>query len=119
MKTLARKTKGFTLVEIMIVVGIIGILIAIAIPGFLNAREKSQMRGCQENLFQIDGMKDVWGLQNKKSSTDTPGWTDLVGVSLFLKRTPVCPGGGAYTVNALSTPPSCSLSASGHILTAN
>jgi len=50
-------TKGFTLVEIMIVVAIIGILVGIAVPGFIRARTQSQGKACCENLQKIDGAK--------------------------------------------------------------
>ncbi len=59
--------KGFTLVEIMIVVAIIGIIIAIAVPAFLRARENARGRACQENLSKIDGSKEMWALEEKKS----------------------------------------------------
>ena len=47
------RVAGFTLVEIMIVVGIIGIIIAIAVPAFLRQREMSRARACQDNLKTI------------------------------------------------------------------
>jgi len=53
-----RKSKGFTLVEIMIVVAIIGALIAIAIPNFLKARRKSFIRSSQASLKQIEGARE-------------------------------------------------------------
>lgn len=60
-----RTAKGFTLVEIMIVVAIIGIIIAIAVPAFLRARENSRGRACQENLSKIDGAKEQYaGVQS-------------------------------------------------------
>ena len=60
-----KNIKGFTLVEIMIVVAIIGIIIAIAVPAFLRARENSRGRACQENLAKIDGSKEQYGLEFK------------------------------------------------------
>ena len=56
------RTKGFTLVEIMIVVAIIGIIIAIAVPAFLRARENARGRACQENLMKLDGSTEQWAL---------------------------------------------------------
>ncbi|MCL6624082.1 MAG: prepilin-type N-terminal cleavage/methylation domain-containing protein, partial [Fimbriimonadales bacterium] len=55
-----RRRKGFTLVEIMIVVLIIGILLAIAIPNFMRARETSRTKSCISNLRQIDAAKEQW-----------------------------------------------------------
>jgi len=55
-------TKGFTLVEIMIVVAIIGLLAAIAIPSFIKARTESQKNACINNLRQVESAKEQWAL---------------------------------------------------------
>ncbi len=111
MKLFRKTRKAFTLVEIMIVVAIIGILIAIAVPGFVQARNTSRARACQENLAKIDGAKEQWALENNKGTADTPVMaTDLApaGGAGYLKKVPECPSGGAYTVGAVSTDPICS-----------
>jgi prepilin-type N-terminal cleavage/methylation domain-containing protein len=59
-----RKAQGFTLVEIMIVVLIIGILLAIAVPNFLNARTQSRLSATLGNLKQIDTAKQQYAMQN-------------------------------------------------------
>lgn len=105
-----RRSKGFTLVEIMIVVAIIGILIAIAVPSFLRAREISRRNACQSNLNQIDGAKQRWALEESQSATATPQWSDLVGSTLYIRRQPDCPSGGDYTIGDMETNPACSLS---------
>ena len=110
------KKQGFTLVEIMIVVAIIGLLAAIAIPSFMKARTESQKSACLNNLRQIAGAKEQWGLETKAGSTDTPDMTALVGATLWIKTTPECPGGGAYTMGDLSTEPSCDVE--GHAIVA-
>jgi len=96
-----RTVVGFTLVEIMIVVAIIGIILAIAIPGFMRAREVSRATSCQENLIKIEGAVDSYALEH--DWTDgmklTNGWEDLVGKTKYLKKTPKCRGRGQY-VNA-------------------
>lgn len=111
MKLFSKTRKAFTLVEIMIVVAIIGILIAIAVPGFVQARTQSRARACQENLSKIDGAKEQWALENNKGTSDSPAWTDLVQSdgSGYMKSQPTCPGGGTYTIGSVSTDPSCSL----------
>jgi len=100
------KKSGFTLVEIMIVVAIIGLLAAIAIPNFVKARQSSQQKSCMNNLRQIDGAKDQWAIDKGKTSADTPGQADL---EPYLKSWPICPAAGAYTINAVGTEASCSI----------
>ena len=103
-----KKSKGFTLVEIMIVVLIIGILLAIAVPNFIKARETSRTKTCLANLRQVESAKEQWAMEMKKGATDTPGWGDLVGAAGYLKAQPACPSGGAYTINDVATSPTCS-----------
>jgi prepilin-type N-terminal cleavage/methylation domain-containing protein len=70
MKINTSRTAGFTLVEIMIVVAIIGLLAAIAIPNFVRARATSQANACINNMRQIDGAIQQWALENGKQSAD-------------------------------------------------
>ena len=92
---------GFTLVEIMIVVSLIGLLSAIGIPNFLKARETSQLGGIINNLRVIEDAKDEWALQNHKGAGDTADWTDL---SDYLKGGTVkLVASETYTINPIST----------------
>ena len=109
MKINTSRKAGFTLVEIMIVVAIIGLLAAIAIPNFVKARTTSQTNACINNLRQIDGGIQQWALEKSKSSSATVTSADVMP---YLGRGtagewPTCPAGGSYTVTDVSTKPSC------------
>jgi len=99
------KKAGFTLVEIMIVVAIIGLLAAIAIPNFVKARENAQLNSILNNLRIIDGAKDQWALENKKGTGDTADWTTATtGIGGYLKGATVKNVvGETYNQNAIGT----------------
>ena len=100
---------AFTLVEIMIVVAIIGLLAAIAIPNFIKAREASQKNACIANLRQLDGAKNTWALEQKKVNSDSPVDTDLFGATLYIREKPGCPANGTYKLGVVSEKPTCSV----------
>lgn len=97
MKINTSRKAGFTLVEIMIVVAIIGLLAAIAIPNFVKARNTSQSNACINNMRQIDSGIQQWALEQNKTDTDTVADTD---VAPYIKGGfPTCPAGNtAYTL---------------------
>ena len=102
------KKMGFTLVEIMIVVAIIGLLAAIAIPSFIKARTNSQTNSCKENLRQIEGAKEQWAMDNGIAQATAINTT---GVGSYLKssRFPSCPANGTYTYGAIGTDAACTI----------
>jgi prepilin-type N-terminal cleavage/methylation domain-containing protein len=123
MKINTSKKSGFTLVEIMIVVAIIGLLAAIAIPNFVRARTTSQMNACINNLRQVDGAKQQWALETKQATNATPTYANI---SVYLKNAVSCPAAGtdtsfagSYTPNDVSTLPQCNINPGGtHVMPA-
>ena len=108
----SRRRSAFTLVEIMIVVLIIGILLAIAVPNFVRARESARAKACIDNLKQIDSAKEQYAMDAKiATGVAVSDFTNLVGATNYIKATPLCPSNGTYTINAIGTAPVCSVGA--------
>jgi prepilin-type N-terminal cleavage/methylation domain-containing protein len=113
MRKRTNPTAGFSLVEIMIVVAIIGVLAAMAIPNFVKARETSRQKLCIENLVQIESAKQQWALDYNKGDGDLPVRSDLIGIAVYIRVLPDCPAGGTYDFKPIGTPASCTVSGHG------
>ena len=100
-----RMKKGFTLVEIMIVVAIIAILAAIAIPNFVKYRKESQQASCDQTRAQIVTAAENWGSKTANAEAETVAITTLAPTdgSGYFKNEPKCPDGGTFTITKNAT----------------
>lgn len=109
---ITRNSKGFTLVEIMIVVAIIGLLAAIAVPNFVQARTQARTNTCVNNLRLIQAAIDQWAIETNAGDTATVTAADLTPyfkASQLSGGLPKEPTSGTYTVTNVGTPPTCSV----------
>ena len=118
MKNISSRSSGFTLVEIMIVVAIISMLAAIAIPNYAQSREAARRGVCLENLQQIEGAIQRWSLDMNKDEGQTVTYSDISG---YLRHSVVCPAGGtsfadSYTITTVDAPPLCQRKPATHLL---
>lgn len=105
---------GFTLVEIMIVIAIIGMLCAIAIPNYVRARANSQASACINNLRQINEAANQFAIERGKATGYTLNYPTDITPYIKLNTAgsvPPCPAGGTYSVNPIGQSPEsqCSL----------
>jgi prepilin-type N-terminal cleavage/methylation domain-containing protein len=100
---------AFTLLEIMIVVAIVGLLLAIAVPSFVKSRQRAQRELCIENLHQIETAKQLLALEHGSRPDEELFLDDIAGPGLYLKVEPECPAGGEYHVNTVRIPAECTI----------
>ena len=109
-----KSKQGFTLIEMMITVAIIGLLVAIAVPSGMKAAQESRKTVCINNLRLIRDASEAWALMENASTGDA---VVVAEVNEFLKRPPECPLSGTYDYGTVGNEPTCSLAATeGHIL---
>ncbi len=109
MKREHSRSAGFTLVEIMIVVAIIGVLASVAVPGFLRSMNEARRSACVANLRAIEGAKITWAFESRKATTEVPTDADLFGVDRPIRDKPSCPAGGVYELKAVNARPACTI----------
>ena len=110
----SRRHGGFTLVEIMIVIAIIGLLAVIAIPNFIKHRMYAQKQVCIQNLNQIESAKQQWALERGMTDGDIVVMSDICGPALYIKQEPLCPSGGVYSIDVIGIVATCTMD--GHTL---
>ncbi len=114
-KSIDWQTKtGFTMLEILIVIFIFALLIAIAVPNFIKARNEVIQVTCISNLRKLDDSVNRYAASTGKSSGDEVFLTDIIPE--FLKIKPQCPADGTYTLGPIGIDPRPTCSVEGHEL---
>lgn len=101
------RTRGLSLIFVLLILILVGLVYLVVIPNFVVTHHYSPKNACIANLKQIDGAKEQWVLENKKT-VGTPA--DAVAINSYLKNSQplICPTKGVYTYNPVGTNPTCS-----------
>ena len=91
------------------VIGLWGLMAAIAIPNFVKARNAAQFNGCRLNQQAIQGAKEIWAKENAKPDDAVPEDSDLFGAGKLISEKPVCPANGRYSLNSVKENPGCTV----------
>lgn len=93
-----RRRRGLTLIELLVVIVIIGILMVVAIPNFLTARENARLRACAENMKMIETAVEQYAIHNHLSGDQSPPTVEQLFSAGYFRTMPVCPSGGHYSI---------------------
>jgi prepilin-type N-terminal cleavage/methylation domain-containing protein len=104
-----KKRLAFTLVEIMMVVLLIGLLLAIAVPQWIRARENAQGKSCVSTLRRIGDAKDMFAQENNIAEGGPVVMGDIWPDYIKGAAPPSCPSGGTYTLNNVGVNPECTI----------
>jgi len=118
MKIKANRRAGITLIEIMVVLGIIGSVTAIAIPSSVRAKTVTRKNMCIRNLRTLDGAVQVWAMETGKLGEAAVSFDDLMP---YLDSATICPAGGttisnSYSLTTVSQQATCRIAPSAHML---
>lgn len=115
---LVTKRRAFTLIEIMLVVGILAILMAIAVPNFYAAAEQGRQKSCIANMTKLEWAKEQYAMANNIPTGGPVAMANLVPTYIQGATPPVCPSGGTYNLNTIGTATTCTIGGTyPHILT--
>ena len=107
---MSTSTKSIIALSAALVLGLLGIVF----PNFIRARNTGAKNACINNLRQIEGAKEQWELENKRTTNDVRAETDLFGTDRYIKSKPICSAGGTYNLRKVGERPTCSIDGTQH-----